>query len=154
MLFVKASDSASEELSDVQRTITANPWHEDNAAGSPESRRCCRSAGGSWRGGGGNDAGFGCISEKHTICTCHWVDNPKICRIEVNLSLKNEMDWEHIKTQYLRPGVRVFCRRSTFGRRVKVMRAYWSPDVKPVWILLQHRRSSLTFLFADFSFAW
>lgn len=49
----------------------------------------------------GYDVGFGCISEKHTICTCHWVDNPQICWIKVNLSLKNEMDSEHIKTQYL-----------------------------------------------------
>lgn len=34
------------------------------------------------------DGGSGWVSEKHTICTCHWVNNPKICGIKVNLSLK------------------------------------------------------------------
>lgn len=69
------------------------PWHLKTA--SP----CSGSAGRSWWGEKGKwkwmrmdtcgcDAGFGCISEKHTICSCHWMDNPEICGIKVNLSLK------------------------------------------------------------------
>lgn len=108
-----------------------------------------------WLGGGGwmrmnacgCDAGLGCISEKYTICTCHWVDNPEICRIKVNLSLK--MKWIQNISRHNISRSACFVVLPTQHILLKGEShddLLGSPDIRPIWIFFfQHSISSLTF---------
>lgn len=142
----KACDSASEEPCDVQRGDHSGPWHLKTASPIPESspallqirKQILMRGEKKWMrtNACGCDVGFGCVSEKHTICTCHWVDNPEICRIKVNLSLKNEMDSEHIKTQYLPLSMFVVLpMQHILSKGESRDDLLESPDAKPVWII-------------------
>lgn len=102
----------------------------------------------------GCDVGFGCISEKHTICTCHWVDNPEICGIKVNLSLKMKWIQNISRHDISRSACLWFCQCSTFCWRAKVIMTYVRVQTfSPYGYFLPsfwHSISSFTFLSQPF----